>query len=626
MFKAIKTIFSLSVFLLITLVSIAQNFEFKGMVGQSVVGIDDYVELQYVLEQVQGLQDFRGPNIQGFELINQSQGTSVHESIINGKRTSKRYIVTTYILRPQKVGNFSIGPAKVKVDDQIINSNTVQVQVVKESQRPQYVDPFDAIFGSRPGGSQRSQQQQQQQERKNRVEPSFSEADIQKNIFIKVEVDQKQPFKGQQVNASYKLYTRLPMNMSITQLPSLNGFWSEDFVLPKVPKPTTELVNGLEYQVFVLKKTALFPQQEGQLILDPAQAEGNVRIMERTKSNHPLKDDPFFSFFMDDPFFDDAFFNNVSYRDVPVKLKSAPVTIQVKPLPNPQPKEFTGGVGQFTITENLEQKKYTTDDVIEYKIIIEGVGNTKFISLPKVDFTPELGAAEPIILDTIIARSPNIISRKVITYLLNPNQAGNFSIPSFLLKYYDPSDNQYKNLSFSAQSIHVEEGSGKEQAVENFYQVNPTKTNNSIWQWIGIIGGIFIIVIALIVFLKKKRNNISSAPVNTQSLIEKANERLKDAQSLIHEEDGRFFEEVNKALWLFIAERKGINLGDLKKDEIINSLQSQLPRPLVAQIQEITQECQMALYAPNKSWASKDELLKKVRAVLMELETKLLAQ
>src|SRR5699024_5514613 len=66
--------------------------------------------------------------------------------------------------------------------------------------------------------------------------------DVGKDIFIKVDVDRQQVKVGEQITAIYKLYARIPMQVAISKLPSLNGFWTSDFEIPKNQKPTEEII------------------------------------------------------------------------------------------------------------------------------------------------------------------------------------------------------------------------------------------------------------------------------------------------------------------------------------------------------------------------------------------------
>ena len=175
---------------------------------------------------------------------------------------------------------------------------------------------------------------------------------IDENLFIRVEADKTNVKLGEQIIVYYKLYSRIQMEVNLTKLPSLSNFWSQDFEIPYPPTPTREIKDGKEYQVFVIKKSALFPTQTGALTLDEAEAKGVARIKSAGNKQHSI-DDIFESDIMD---LSDFFFNNDNFKDVPVVLKSKPVTIQVSDFENTQkPVSFKGAIGKYNLESNLDK-------------------------------------------------------------------------------------------------------------------------------------------------------------------------------------------------------------------------------------------------------------------------------
>src|SRR5690606_21009482 len=98
---------------------------------------------------------------------------------------------------------------------------------------------------------------------------SLGADNIDNNVFIVAEVDKTNPYVGEQVNVTYKLYTVLKMSMRPISGPQLKGFWAFDEELPDNMEPHQENYNGRRYNVFILRRTALFPQQTGNLQIDP---------------------------------------------------------------------------------------------------------------------------------------------------------------------------------------------------------------------------------------------------------------------------------------------------------------------------------------------------------------------
>jgi len=460
----------------------AQTAVFSANVSASKVGVQDQLQVDYRIENVNNLRSITKPDFKDFVVVGgpfSSQSSNI--SIVGNKMVQSQSLTHSYILQPKKTGNLTIPPAFAKdAAGNTYESNAVTIQAVNGSiaarQQPRQYDPFDdpfndpfaAIMQQRRQAMQQRQQQQQQQKA---TEPAVQADDLNevyKNLFIKVSVDKTKAYVGEQITANYKLYARVPMNVAISKLPSLNGFWTQDFILPNQGsiKPEEEVIDGKRYQVFLLKKSALFPQQTGTLTLDPAEAEGQARIVTQVKQRSPFggmfDDDPFFqqfgSLMMSDPFFNDEVFGS-AYKDIPVKLKSAPVKIQVLPLPEKEkPADYGNAVGNFTVTASIDNPSLSTDDALTYTLRINGSGNLKLIEAPKLALPNGLTTFDPQILDTITGRTTTISGSKIITYTISPNIPGDYEIPSVPFSYYNPQSNSYVTLKTQPVKVQVSKG------------------------------------------------------------------------------------------------------------------------------------------------------------------------
>jgi hypothetical protein len=259
-----KGVFWILIFLCCQFAALAQEMVFSAQANARKVGTRDQFQVTYVLSNASGASNFRPPTFAGFSIVGGPyQSNSMSTTIVNGQTRQTSSVNITYVLVPNKTGVVTIPPARVTFNGKDVSSNTVTVQVVNGSvaqQRDPYgdQDPFAAMQQYQQRLRQQMQQQrarQQQSQQQNSQLDAMSEKNIGKNIFIKVQVDKTNPHVGEQITASYKLYTRLAMSVNLTQLPSLNGFWSQDFQIPNPPKPTEEVINGQRYQVFLLKKS-----------------------------------------------------------------------------------------------------------------------------------------------------------------------------------------------------------------------------------------------------------------------------------------------------------------------------------------------------------------------------------
>ena len=388
------------------------------------------------------------------------------------------------------------------------------------------------------------------------------------------------------------------------------------------------MVDGKKYQVFLLKKSALFPQQTGKLILDPAEAEGTARLVTQVQQRSPFADmfdDPFFrqamggSLAMNDPLFNSGMFNSVAYQDVPAHLKSMPVTIDVSPLPEKNaPANFGGAVGNFTISASMDKTNLTTDDAATLKLNITGSGNFKLIQAPALQLPNGLDTYEPQVIDTITGRTNTISGSKIITYSITPRTPGDYTIPAIAFSYYNVATGQYNTLHTQPFKLSVTAGKHYNPAVARINpslkdihgielqapasftasQSSPLPLRPGYWSLyalplLGFIG---------IVFWKRRDEELNNdiALLRNKRANKVALKRLVTAKQLLLQNQSKgFYEEVSKAIWLYLSDKLAIPLSGLSRETATDALTARnVPQELQADTQQVMQDCEIALYAP----------------------------
>ena len=86
----------------------------------------------------------------------------------------------------------------------------------------------------------------------------------------------------------YKLYTRLSIaaQMSINKLPQYQGFWAEELETSGNITFNTEVIDGKQFRVGVLKKVALFPTQTGTLEVTPFELSVPIQIKKQRRQKY----------------------------------------------------------------------------------------------------------------------------------------------------------------------------------------------------------------------------------------------------------------------------------------------------------------------------------------------------
>lgn len=601
----------------------AQNMVFSAEAQPATVGIEDIVHLVYTLENIPDLRNMSNPDIGSFQLVAQpSQSHYSNVSIQGNQAVETVTLVVTYALKPTKMGTFTIPPVTARDGSgKTYQCNPVTIRVVagstapKRNRQAQGMDPFggfdpfgDDFFGDDPFAAIQKQQaqmqqlmQQMQQQMQQQAQgmgpqsmanlPSVSEKELGKTVFVRAIVDKTKALLGEQITVTYKMYTRVPMQAQISKLPSLNGFWTQDFDIPKDQQPQREMLDGVPYSTLTLKKSALFPQQTGKLVLDPAEIKGVARIADR---------------------------GNPWGRDVQFTLRSTPVPIEVQALPtDKQPENFGGAVGQFKLNARIDREKLSTDDVAVLTLNIEGSGNLKLIEAPLLKLPNGLDAYEPQITDTITGRSLRISGNKIFKYSIAPRIAGEYDIPVVEFSYFDPATKSYTTLR--TQAFHLQVTQGKNEKKDAYAtgklpkDIHPLLSaqrdyNGTIRVWFFRAAYWAIIAFASLLLLgglfwKNRADKLRSNAVlfRKRNANKVALKRLVAAKQFLEQQkSAAFYEEVSKAIWLYLSDKLHIPLSLLSKESALEELEKRkISLALRDQLNRIVDDCELALYAPS---------------------------
>lgn len=608
----------MAIALFLAIAAFGQNVEFKANAKQQVV-VGEQFQLNYSLNAKNN--NFAGPAIRDFSIIsgpNSSSSSSVQ--IINGTVTQKVSYNFIYILQATKEGTFSIGPARAIVDGKSVQSNSLTITVVKGA--------------TQPSGNQGNQSNRQGGQ-------EATGTDDGTDVFIKAITDQRNPYQGEQVIVTFKIYTKVPVSQySIKKQSSLQGFWTKDLMGPdSKPKQDRQIINGEEYVVADIQKTALFPQRSGELTIDPMELEIIAQIR---KQNNRRQSDPFFDFF-NDPFF------SGTYQNVKKVLKSNPVTINVKPLPaNGKPVSFSGAVGNFTINSGIDRMEVKANDAITLKYTVQGSGNLELIDKLNIEFPPDFEVYDPKITNNIQTGSNGISGSRSFEYVIIPRNAGNFTIKPVEFSYFDLKKNNYVTVSTPEYNLKIAKGEGSQAAV-SYSGVNQedikyigkdirhikslpfrlVKTGTfffgSLMYLLFFLAPLFIFIIMVLLLKKeiRRRSNIALMRNRKATLISR--KRLKLAsQFLKNNEESKFFEEVSKALWGYLSDKFTIPPADLSRETIMTVLEKRkVTESTIYQFISVIDECEFARFAPGNKTQQMDTVFSRASEIIQKIETEL---
>lgn len=552
---------------------------------------------------------FKNPSFEGFEvLMGPSTSSSTSISFVNGQMSQDVSYTYTYILLAPKEGKYTIQPAEIIVNGKLYKSNSLTIEVVK---------------GNAPTAN--TQPPQQNYDQGGISAPSVSGDDV----FIRVQVNKNNVYQGEQLIASIYIYTRLNIvGFEDLKFPTMSGFWSDDLENPNQIQLRQEYVNGQLYNVGLLKRVILSPNRAGTLTIEPVQA--TVVVQQRVQSRRRSIFDDFFA----------------SYQNVSKKLVSPPVTINVKPLPENKPEPFSGGVGNFQLETHVDNTQLKTNEAFTYTIKLSGSGNIKLLDIPKPKFPSDFEVYEPKTTENIQPKDGVTQGSKTISYIVIPRHHGQFTIPGLTFHYFDLKTKSYKTIqtdniniqvskdsSMSSSSAVISEfvkkdisvlGSDIRYAKTNIEPLHPIEHNIYGSAWYKISYPVSLLLLLTLLYVRKEqikqRANIMA--MRNKKASRTATKRLKLAHKYLKEtNETKFYEEITRALWGYLADKLMIPTAELNKENATEKLQlKNVPQQTIDELFKHIELIEFARYAPSSIQQNMNETYKKTSAIIDELE------
>jgi len=547
---------------------------------------------------INNLSNFSPPSFENFMILSgPNQSTSIQ--IINGSQSAS--ITYSYVLQAKSVGNFTIGSASINQSGKTYKSNSLIIPVLK-------------------GRAKLKQQKDDSQ---------ISYDEISKNLFIKASVDKTRAYKGEQVTVVYKLYTRLSIaaQMSINKLPQYQGFWAEELETSNNINFTTEVINGKQFRVGVLKKVALFPTQTGTLEVTPFELTVPVQIQKQ--KNRSVWDD----------FFGDPFGRG---ETIEFNAKSNIVKIDVQPLPEGQPESFKGAVGDFSFDAKINKATTKSNEPLTLNLTVSGSGNIKLLDMPEVKLPNGFEKYEPKVNEQINRRS-TISGNKTGEYLFVPRVVGTREIPPIEFTYFNPSKKKYITLKSPSFTIDIKQGDkvasteivSKEYIKELGSDIRFIKTSfgdiekkeSLVINSTGfIVASVLPIILSIGVIGWKRRYDKLHGNVvllRYQKAQKVAQNRLKLGRKLMGAQNYKeFYTELSSALFGYLEDKLHIPKSEFTIERAVDELNKRsISSDLIDNLKRGAERCEFVRFAPGaeKTTAMK-EMYDEIADVIINLE------
>ena len=296
---------------------------------------------------------------------------------------------------------------------------------------------------------------------------------VNRDLFVRLEVNKTSCYVGEPVVATYLLYTRLRSESRIVKRPSFKGFGVYDMDVQETGTARTEDIDGNRFSVYVLRKVQLYPLQAGEQQLESMDVEHEVTFIREDKIGGPIGLTNALRK-MEEGEASDAVVKHIQ------TTSHAPVRIRVKALPALADSIFSGAVGSFTMDVQLAEKgTLYAEDPLNLVIRIAGKGNFPVMAPPLIRWPAGVEAFDPVVKEHYLRFISPISGAKIFTIPFVCAHAGRFILPPVQFLYFDPETRSYRLLTSgniplvvkASRNVSSEKQSGNRQQQEEHFPV-----------------------------------------------------------------------------------------------------------------------------------------------------------
>ena len=549
--------------------SLLAQVQFEAKVSKTSLGLNERLRIDFVMN-MDG-DNFNQPSFEGFRII-AGPSQQVSQSWVNGKSSFEK--TYSYFLLPQQKGNLIIKQATIEYNGQIYKTNPIKINITAAVEQPK--------------------------------DPNDTQISADDNIYLVADISKTNPYINEPITVVYKLY--FSYNIGITNWreldkPKYNDFWSQNIDIKQLVGEEG-MFKGEKYRFVVLRKTVLYPQKSGKLVIEPLSLDIDVQLPTNRRD----------------------MFGRVQVANGNKRVSAGAKTIAVKALPEAgKPLDFSGAVGKFDFKVIPSKTNLKNGESLDLIVSVTGNGNMKLFNLPKPVVPNSLEMYDPVHSEKVNTTLSGMSGKISDSYTIIPQFKGNYPIKPMQFSYFDLGSGTYKTISSPEIMINVLDGpsandqvatttSGNSKNIvsssEQFKFIklksNLRTMNNNDFLGSNLFYSLLLLpflMLPLIVLFKKKKEAIDGDVFGNRIKMNNrlAKKYLSEAKKQINNKEP-FYVALEKAMHNFLKAKLHIETSDMTKSNIEQLLLSRnAGTQTVIDFITLTENCELARFAQSSS-------------------------
>ena len=365
---------------------------------------------------------------------NRAPSTSI--SIVNGVRSDRRGLTTTWRLRAERVGRFRIGPPSIDVGGTRYRAQPLTVNVLEPGratrkpsrQVPQPFDPFQGLFNFGHGNPFEPQLEPQEP-----VDNRLAlDAPRDATAFLHATVDKTSAVVGEQV--TFTVYVYVDASARDPEFTDVHEAPASDFVRRSLREDDSQPksmgvanVGGHLWAVRLIRKSALFPLKAGELDIGPmslaiVSGRGTASGTSGVRTSEPLH-----------------------------------VRVGEPPVAGRPPGYALGDVGAFQLTAKVDPRAVERGGAVGVTVDLSGTGNLPSSLTPPQ--RPGVEWLEPQVHEKVgLSTGEDFGGTRSFGFVVRLQQAGEIDLGELTLPYWNPRTRAYATARAALGVVHVAPG------------------------------------------------------------------------------------------------------------------------------------------------------------------------
>ena len=575
------------IIILLSFQGLLAQVQFEAKVSKTTLGLNERLRIDFVMN-MDG-DNFNQPSFEGFRII-AGPSQQVSQSWVNGKSSFEK--TYSYYLLPQQKGTLIIKQASIEYNGQIYKTSPIKIIVTADVEQPK--------------------------------DPNDTQISADDNIYLVADISKTNPYINEPITVVYKLYFSYSIgitNWRELDKPKYNDFWSQNIDIKQLVGEEG-MFKGEKYRFVVLRKTVLYPQKSGKLVIEPLSLDIDVQLPTNRRD----------------------MFGRVVVTNGNKRVSAGAKTIAVKALPETgKPEDFSGAVGKFDFKVTPSKTNLKNGESLDLVVSVTGSGNMKLFNLPKPVVPNSLEMYDAVHSEKVNTTLSGMSGKISDSYTIIPQFKGNYPIKPMQFSYFDLVSRTYKTITSPEIMINVLDGpSVNDQAATTAAETNKNAISSTEqFKYIKLNGNLVsmkkddflgsnlfygllllpFLILPLIVLFKKKKDAIDSDVFGNRIKMNNrlAKKYLSEAKKQINNKEP-FYVALEKAMHNFLKAKLHIETSEMTKSNIQQLLLSRNASPqTVIDFINLTENCELARFAQSSSTAIQQDFDKAVM-IISDLE------